>query len=397
MRRLITYCILLLLSIYVGLKMHASPGYVLITYQDWALETSLWVSVFAMLITVVVLYKLTQLLNFLRDIPRRLRQWLGQRRRHQSQRLTSQGLRFLAEGNWRQAEKSLLKSAGDSESPLINYLAAANAAQGQKDVKKRDEYLHRALMSADDAQVAVGLTQAELQLDTHELVQARDTLEHLNRIVPRHPQVLKLLQKVYVDLGDWAKVQLLMPELRRKKILSAEEMLALEKELYLVLLKQQLASATADELSRIWRDVPHYLHEDPDLLVQYTDALLAYQAIPEAEKLLSKALNRHWDRKLLRQFAKVPSAHPSKQLSYAESWLKSYPTDAALYVCLGKLCIRNRLWGKAQGYLVKARELEASPGILYDLGQVYEHLNDNTLAMSCYRQGLALEAQNPRN
>jgi HemY protein len=391
MRRFIFYFLILFLSIWLGLKMHQSPGYVLITYEDWAVETSLWVAVFAILISVIVLFKLTRLFSYLGSIPQRIKNWFSQRRRHHAQRLTTQGLRLLAEGHWYEAEKTLLKSVSESDSPLINYLAAANAAQGRKDVKKRDEYLHRALMSTDDAQVAVGLTQAELQLDTHELVQARNTLEHLNRIVPKHPQVLKLLQKVYVELGDWTQVQSLIPQLRRKDILTQEEMLVLEKQLYLALLTQQLPVATADQLPKIWGEVPRYLHQDPDILVKYTDALLAYQDIDEAEKLILKALNHKWDRKLIRQFAKVPSANPSKQLAHAESLLKSHPGDAALFVCLGKLCIRNRLWGKAQGYLVKARELEPSPGILHDLGQVYEHLDDKALAMSCYKQGLQLE------
>lgn len=390
MKRFILYFLILFLSIWIGLKMHASPGYVLITYQDWAVETSVWVAVFAIIISVLVFYKTTRLLAFIGNLPSRIREWFKRRRTQHAQKLTTQGLRFLAEGNWQAAEKTLLKSASEAESPLINYLAAANAAQGRKDVQKRDEYLQRALMSTDDAHVAVGLTQAELQLDTHELVQARNTLEHLNRIVPRHPQVLKLLQKVYVELGDWSEVQSLMPELRRKDILTKEEMLALEKQLYLALLNQQLPNATVDQLPKIWRDVPRHLHEDPDLLVKYTDALLSFQEIAEAEKLLMKALNHHWDRKLLRQYAKVPSLNPSKQLSHAESWLKSYIGDAGLYVCLGKVCIRNRLWGKAQAYLVKARELEPSPGILHDLGQVYEHLDDKVQAMSCYRQGLQL-------
>ncbi len=392
MRRFLIYFAILFLSIVIGLKMHASPGYVLITYQNWAVETSLWIAIFVILGSALVFYKLTQLLAFLGNLPKRIQHWFRQRRLNHSQRLMTHGLRLLAEGHWREAEKSLLKSASDSESPLINYLAAANAAQGRKDVKKRDEYLQQALLSTDDAQVAVGLTRAELQLDTHELVQARDTLEHLNRIVPRHPQVLKLLQKVYVDLGDWNQVKSLLPELRRKNVLTQEEMQTLEKQLYLALLTQKLPSATADELPDIWGDVPRYLHEDPDLLVKYTDSLLAYQDISAAEKLITKALNHQWDRKLLRQFAKVPSANPAKQLSHAEGWLKTHPNDAGLFVCLGKLCIRNRLWGKAQGYLVKARELEPSPGILHDLGQVYEQLNDKTLAMSCYRQGLQLEA-----
>jgi HemY protein len=391
MKRFIFYFLILFISVWVGLKMHASPGYVLITYQDWALETSLWVVIFAVLISVFVLYKTTRFFAFLGNCPSSIKRWFQRRRHQQAQRTTSHGLRLLAEGNWYEAEKSLLKSAKDSDSPLINYLAAANAAQGRRDVQKRDEYLHRALASTDDAQVAVGLTQAELQLDTRELVQARNTLEHLNSIVPRHPQVLKLLQKVYVELGDWRQVQMLLPELRRKDVLSKTEMLALEKQLYLAVLTQALSSATADQLPKIWKEVPNYLHQDPDLLVKYTDSLLAYHEVDEADKLLLKGINHHWNQLLLRQYAKVPSKQPAKQLAHAESWLSTHPEDAALYVCLGKLCIRNRLWGKAQAYLIKARELKPTPGILHDLGQVYENLNDKELAMSCYKQGLQLE------
>lgn len=390
MTRLIIIFGVLLLSVWVGLQMHASPGYVLVSYDEWALETSLWFGIFALIIIVFVLSKLLRLLSFLTSIASRWRNWRFARRRRNAQALTSKGLRQLAEGDWRSAEKNLIKAASDCEAPLINYLAAANAAQHRQDVVKRDEYLHLAFMSTEDADIAVGLTQAELQLDTKQLDDARRTLEHLNEIVPRHPQVLMLLQKVYVEQNDWQGVQKVLPGLKKRGILSAQEMHWLEKQMHVVLLREQLKNPDVEIQTKAWKNVPKYLHEDPDLLVMYTDSLLQNKDVDYAEKLLRKALGRQWDRQLLRQFIKVPSNNPSKQLSQAESWLNTHPNDMELLICLGKLCIRHRLWGKAEGYLARAREVEDEPETLLDLGRVYEQLQDKSLALQCYRDGLIL-------
>ncbi|MDQ2994831.1 MAG: hypothetical protein M3R00_07815 [Pseudomonadota bacterium] len=390
MKRLIIWFGLLLLSVWVGLKMQASPGYVLLSYDDWVLETTLWFAIFAIIVLVFIWSKLLRLLGFVASIASRWRNWRIARRRRNAQDLTSKGLRYLAEGDWRAAEKNLVKAAPDSEAPLINYLAAANAAQARLDVKRRDEYLQLAFLSTADADVAVGLTQAELQLGTKELDDARRTLEHLNEKIPRHPQVLMLLQKVYVEQGDWHGVQTVLPELKKRDILAPHELHWLEKQMHVVILREQLIDANLETVTKLWKQVPKSLHEDPDLLVMYTDALLHNNDIDYAEKLLRKALSRNWDRQLLRQYVKVPSSNPSKQLSQAESWLNDHPNDMELLICLGKLCIRHRLWGKAEGYLARARQVEDEPETLLDLGRVYEQLQDKSLALQCYRDGLIL-------
>src|SRR5450755_1309492 len=119
MTRLIIFFGVLLLSVWVGLQMHASPGYVLVSYDEWALETSLWFAIFALIIIVFVLSKLLRLLSFVTSIASRWRNWRLARRRQNAQGLTSKGLRQLAEGDWRSAEKNLIKAASDCEAPLI--------------------------------------------------------------------------------------------------------------------------------------------------------------------------------------------------------------------------------------------------------------------------------------
>ena len=68
------------------------------------------------------------------------------------------------------------------------------------------------------ADVAVSLTQAELQLADHQLEQALATLKHLRSVAPKHTYVLRLLRRLYEQLGDWEHLRELLPELRRRKV-----------------------------------------------------------------------------------------------------------------------------------------------------------------------------------
>ncbi|MBL8511772.1 MAG: heme biosynthesis protein HemY, partial [Betaproteobacteria bacterium] len=48
------------------------------------------------------------------------------------------------------------------------------------------------------------------------------------------------------------------------------------------------------------------------------------------------------------------------QIERAEKWLKTQARDAVLLATLGKLCIRQALWGKAQSYLEASVALKPS-------------------------------------
>ncbi len=45
MRKLIVIFILLLFAIWLGWKMQQDSGYVLVTYGQWQIETSLWMAI----------------------------------------------------------------------------------------------------------------------------------------------------------------------------------------------------------------------------------------------------------------------------------------------------------------------------------------------------------------
>jgi HemY protein len=48
------------------------------------------------------------------------------------------------------------------------------------------------------------------------------------------------------------------------------------------------------------------------------------------------------------------------QIEHCEAWLRERPTDAELALTLGALCLRQKLWGKAQRYLEQACRMRPS-------------------------------------
>src|SRR5690606_22421183 len=89
--------------------------------------------------------------------------WLARGNERRARRRTTQGLLALAEGNWPRARKLLEASAGHADTPLINYLAAAQAAFESGDHEAVDTLLRRAFESTPGSDMAVGITQAQLQ------------------------------------------------------------------------------------------------------------------------------------------------------------------------------------------------------------------------------------------
>lgn len=390
MIRLFFYIVVLFGSIWLGLQISASPGYVLLSYQHWAVETSLWVAIAAVFLTFSLLYVLLRLLSKVWGVQATFRQWARRHRERKARRLTNKGLRALAEGHWKQAEKALVKGAAGVESPLINYLAAANAAQGEGRLDLRDQYLRSALDSTEDSEIAVGLTQAQLQYENKQLEQSLATLEHLNRLEPNHCHVLKLLQRVYVSLEDWDSVLEVLPKLRKYKVIDSDAANELERQTYRALFKLSIAKTANDELPKALKKLPKHLHADPEIVLAYSDALIKNEMNHKAEKILYYAIQDNWHPQLIRQYAKVNSPKPAKQLSIAEGWLKRYPDDPNLLLTLGQLCLKNKLWGKAQRFFETALAKQSSVEVLKDLGEVYEQLGQQERAIECFKKGLAL-------
>jgi HemY protein len=392
MRRFVIGILFLIFSVWLGLKIARDPGLALFTYSHWSVEMPLWFAVVCLMLLLLLVYFCVHFFDKIDRSFYRWKNWLRWRRKNKAYSKTNRGLVELIEGNWRSAENYLVDGIDQSDAPLINYLAAAKAAHERGAYDKRDAYIRQAYDLAPQADLAIGLTQAQLQLDQGQLEQALATLHHLRSIAPSNKVVLKLLQKLYIQLADWKGLLKLLPSLRKTKLMTGEQLLHMEVNIY----KEMLISLAnkADELNvfhTFWASVPRRVQKNPLFIACYAKQLLRFpHAVNEVEDLINRVLKKTWDSELVKIYGLLMTENPKKQLAHAEKWLKLYPNQAILLLTVGRLCMRCQLWGKARSYLESSLQAEAIPETYIEYGKLFEQLGDMPAAVDSYRDGLAL-------
>ncbi len=132
------------------------------------------------------------------------------------------------------------------------------------------------------------------------------------------------------------------------------------------------------------------------MLAFYTGQLIRCGAHEVAEKLINKRLKQQWEPELVRQFGLLEGEGSARRLLQAESWLASHPEDAQLLLCLGRLCARDKLWGKARDYFESSYRVEHSAQTCAELGRLLTGLGEPKVAAAYFREGLLLhESQLP--
>lgn len=388
MRKLITYIILLVFAVFIGLLVVGDPGYVLFSFHRWTVEMPFWLCVLITVIVIWVIYFLWRLLYDIFSQHGKLRSWHRFRGVHASHSSTSEGLIALIQGYWSRAEKLLIGGVKRSRAPLINYLSAAKAAQEQHKINKRNEYLEQARDYAPKQQLAIGLMQAELQLQEREYEAALITLKALYKLAPKHQTVLELLQKTYSALGDWQHVLQLMPALQRHDAYTENELADIEAKAY----EQQFSQSelTVAKLKACWNDLPRQAQNNPTIVKSYAQQLLKKHADADASTILLNALKKTWDDTLMALYAQAHSDNPEQHFKQALHFLKHHPNNPKLLMSLGKIAIHNKAWEKAKEFLQQTIELEPSAEAYIQLGLTYQQLGDNTQAFNAYQQGAAL-------
>ncbi|MCK5813430.1 MAG: heme biosynthesis protein HemY, partial [Cocleimonas sp.] len=157
----------------------------------------------ALVLTFIALYFLIWLLKSLFGMRKNLHNYRQTRLVSRARQDLTQGLVLFTSGYWADAESLLLRNIAYAETPLLNYLAAARSAHMQENYNDRDQYLKKAAEKGESARVAVAVSQAEMQLGSKQVEQARASLVHLLELSPDHPYANKLLATVYYRQEDW--------------------------------------------------------------------------------------------------------------------------------------------------------------------------------------------------
>lgn len=391
MRKIIIYVLCLIVAVWIGIRLNDDPGYALFAYKQWTVEMPLWLMIVAVLLLVFIIHNLLRLMHGFKLVGRQIANWMNKRSYKVARKRLTHAFVDLTEGYWQKAEHGFSKNAAHSDFPVLNYLAAARAAHEQGAYERRDEYIRQAYGATEDAEVAVSLTQARLQLSHQQFEQALATLQHLKKMMPHHTYVLRLLKNIYVELKDWQQLKELLPELRQHHVIKEEEIADLEIKTYQALFELTAKNSDFDSLQDIWVSLAKSLRKNDKIFHAYVISLHKLNEDQMAEKLISSYLKKHWQDDLVLLFGQLKSARPDKQLAIAEGWLKQHNQSANLLITLGRIAVKCELWGKARDYYEKSIFIKPNRVAYRELGILLEQqLQEKTAAFNCYRQGLLL-------
>jgi len=338
----------------------------------------------------MLLYLLVRLVKNVSRLPRKIRNWTARRRARINQRLTHQGLIALSYGRWAEAEKKLVKATPANALAWLNYVAAARAAYERDDKEKREFYLQQAVKASKDAEIAVGIEQFQFQYEQQQFEQALAILQRLHQLAPKQNYILRLLIQLCVRLEDWQTVLALLPQARKQNAIVADKLEHIEVCAQAALLnklsKQEMDLAN---IKARWEALPRNLRKNANLLKSYANALASRDAA-EAEKLIRNYLAKEWNTELVHVYGLLNYAKSDEQLRHAEKWLPVHENDAVLLLTLGRICLRNQLWGKARSYLESSIAIQPQSEAYFELAKLFEKIADPQQACAIYKEGLAL-------
>ncbi len=383
MNRTLLYLVLTILAAgWLGHLIAKDPGYVLFSYDGTTLQTSLWFLSGTVVGILVILHFVRRFIRALINTGGSLSSWKTARQHNKALSRTTSGLVNLIEGNWPRARDLLIQGAQESPTPLVNYLAAAKAADQLGDSAKKEHFLNQAREHAKGAESAIGIFQARLAADNGNW---QDVVTILAQLKPSGG-VNRLLMNAYCKLEDWAAAKDLLPQF--KKTATAQEYAAAEQVIWHALLHR--AASQLEVVQKLWKQLPGSLKRDPLLLATYTECLLSHNSPKEAEVAVRKAVEEKWQPNLVMLYSRINAPDKQSQIKTAESWLKEHADDAAAHLCLGQLYLSAGDEEKASVHLEKSKSIKVSVDVLKLLARLKAKSGNMAASNEFYQ--LALES-----
>ena len=379
----------------IGVAIAKHSGYVVMAYDTFRYESSLWATLALLVGIWLACWLIKALVVLVMTSTGVVNPWSRRNRSRRIQMAIEQGQMDLAEGRWASAQRHLQRAAEAERQPLLYYLGAARAANELGHYEDSDKLLERALERQPQAELAIALSHAQLQTDRGETEAALETLQVMHERHPHSVQVLRQLQRLHQQRGDWSALIRLMPALRKDKVLPASELAELERRawgenLTLAAQREQEGEAGLQSLQRAWQQLTAAQRHEPQLVLAYAEQLRQLGAEADAEEVLRGAMKREYNSHLARLYGLLRGKDPARQLQTAEGWLKEHPDDPSLLLTLGRLCLQNSLWGKARDYLESSLRVQRNPEACAELARLLAQLGDTERSNQLFQEGLGL-------
>lgn len=382
------------LAVAVALGASTNDGYVLLVLPPWRAEVSLNLLILALLALFFALYAATRALAVTFGLPKRVAQYRAQRQRESAGLVFQDAVRLLFEGRFGQAMKKATEAHGAGTAPGLSALIAARAAQRMREPEKQQYWLEHARTDDPRTEAATLMLDAEMANEERRFDEALAALEKLQGKQGRHIAALRLELRARQGLGDWDGVLKLARQLIKRDALPLEVV----REVFTQAHLGNIAKRVADQ-----GKLTSYLRTIPDdergrrVVLAAARALVGLGAEAEAQKLIETVLdaakNDEWQPDLAAIYGRLTNSEQTARIAKAEGWLRRHPEDARLLKALGRMCLRQRLWGKAQSYLEASLSVQPSQQGHLELARLFDQLERPEEANKHYRASALLDSR----
>jgi len=353
------------------------PGYVLLRLRGWRVETT----VVAALVILLLAWVLLTLLW-------RLARWpfgaLSRRHRRLSQQRLAEGVVALVEGRHGDAERDLHRAARLPRLRGPALLAAAEAAARRGELGRAREALDQAAQAAPQAARVLRARVLRREGKPAEAVTLLAPTSDKGSLPPAGWRELALAA---LESGDLRRAREALAPLQKSAALGARGYAALEAR---VLTAALAGAPDGAALNTLWSQLPKAQRRLPVVIDTYARRAAAFGLSLPAMDEVESALRREWSPLLVETYGALAGDDAEARLRRAEDWLDAHPNDAALHAALGRLCVRQGLWGKAQHYLQRSLALDPSAAAWEASGDAFAGQGDLPNAQRCYRNALAM-------
>ena len=381
---------LVLAALAVGIALFAerSTGYVVIVSAPWRIELSVNLFAFLVVAGYFAFYFLVRLVGTLVAIPRRVRAYQAERERTVHRQALNDSLLAFFQGRYASAEKSAAQALLGEETRGIASIIAARSAHELGRFSEREQFLDHAKGTAPAVDQARLTTLADLLVSQGRYEEALGVLKDLSARDSRNLRLLRLKLQAEQALRNWDEVLQTVSSLVKLGGLGPDEAAAARRAAHLGNLNRRSQDAAA--LEGYWKTLPAEMRVDAAVAATAARFQLALGNHAAARAIIEQALEREWNPSLVALYGEAAGTEALPQIERAERWLRVHARDPALLLALGKLCMKQGLWGKAQSYIEASLALEPTHDGHMTLAALMEQLGKHQEAVQHFRRSAEL-------
>lgn len=382
MKGLLWVLALFALAVGISLAAHLNEGYVLLVFPPYRAEISLNLAMLLILGGFVLLYALLRGVALTVSLPRRVREFRQRRQREKKIGELFDVVRLLFEGRYALAMKKASDAHAAGQLPALSALLAARSAQRLHEPYKQQAWLERAVQADVKMQPACLMLEAEMHIEMQRFDEAVNTLKRLQETSGRHIAAHRLELRAEQGCGNWDEVLRIARLLEKRNALLPE----LAQEIRLKAHQENVRQRRSDlaQLQSYRKELPAR-EQNPRLAGVFAEALIELGAHDEARNFIETQLDAEWDSRLVGLYGRTQGGDLSARLARADQWLQQHRDDPQLLLALGRMCLEQRQWGKAQSYMESALSLEDSREVRLELARLFEQTERADEAMQQYR------------